>query len=444
MSLVGAARVIIAVGRGIGSIRGWQVWTLKAPLRAYVSINVSLTVAVASVFSVIAPWSVRELAVYLGLLLCGLIAIESTRRVLEVRGNIGRDLQTVWYLAIAVALPPAYALLAPIPLTAYRLWRQRRVPVYRRVFSNATISLAYGTASVVFHLVPPQVAGESPGSGLHALTWTALVAACGMAAWLVNNGLLAGAVRLADPQARLRDLFGNAEGFVSDAIELSLAVSVTLLVAVNPVLMVLALPPVVLYRRYLMTAQLAAHGRIDADTGLLNAATWRREAEIEFFRALRARVPLALVMIAVDNFPGVSEAVGRAAGGQVLHSIAKILTENLRTPGLVGRVGDEELAILLPRMQAAEARRLGERLRDQVAAQSIAVEDAKHSVFVFRLTISIGIAVLNESRRALAELISDADSAVTTAKNSGPNRVYVLPDPSGEPGAAAGEQPHPS
>jgi diguanylate cyclase (GGDEF)-like protein len=398
-------------------------------------------VAVASAFAVIGRWSVRDLAVYLGLLVCGLIAIESTSTVLEVRGNIGRDLQTVWYLAIAVALPPAYALLAPFPLTAYRLWRQRRVPVYRRVFSNATISLAYGCASVVFHLTPARIGGESPGTGLHALTWAALAAACGLAAWLVNNGLLAGAVRLADPQARLRDLFGNAEGFISDAIELSLAVSVTLLVAVNPVLMVLALPPVALYRRYLMSAQLAAHGRIDGNTGLLNAGTWRREAEIEFFRALRARVPLALVMIEVDNFPGVSESVGRAAGDQVLRSIAKAVTENLRVPGLIGRVGDEEFAILLPRMHAAEARRVGERLRDHVAAQSIAVEDAKHAVFVFRLTVSIGIAVLNEGRRALAELISDADTAVAAAKNSGRNRVYVLPTPAGEGGAAAGEQP---
>lgn len=434
MGPVRVARVVITVGRGIRSIRDWQVWTLKAPLRAYITINVSLTAAVASAFAVIGQWSVRDLAVYLGLLVCGLIAIESTRTVLEVRGNIGRDLQTVWYLAIAIALPPAYALLAPFPLTAYRLWRQRRVPVYRRVFSNATISLAYGCASVVFHLVPQRIGGQAPASGLHALTWTALVVACGMAAWLVNNGLLAGAVRLADPQARLRDLFGNAEGFISDAIELSLAVSVAVLVAVNPVLMVMALPPVVLYRRYLMTAQLAAHGRIDATTGLLNAATWRREAEIEFFRALRARVPLALVVIDVDNFPGVCEAVGRAASGQVLRSIAKVLTENLRAPGLVGRVGDEEFAILLPRVHAAEARRVGERLRDHVAGQSIAVENAKHSVFVFRLTVSIGIAVLNESRRALAELISDADSAVATAKNSGHNRVYLLPAQAGESG----------
>jgi hypothetical protein len=40
-----------------------------------------------------------------------------------VHGTVGRDLLTVWYLAIAVTLPPVYALAAPVPLCAYRLWR---------------------------------------------------------------------------------------------------------------------------------------------------------------------------------------------------------------------------------------------------------------------------------------------------------------------------------
>ena len=419
---------VSAIGRGFGGIRDWQVWSLRTPLRTYITINVGLAVAVASVLAWFTRWNGIDIGVALGLLACGVIAIESTRGVREARGVI-RDLLTVWYLAIAIALPPAYALLAPILLTAYRLWRARVGFVYRRVFSNATIGLAYGSASVLFHVLPARIAGDAPGTGLHVLTWTGLAAGCAAVAWFINNGLLAGAMRLAYPRARLPDLFGSREGMLSDAIELSLAVSMALVVAINPVLMVLALPAVVLYRRSLMTAQLGSQTRIDASTGLLNATTWRMEAEVEFFRALRARAPLALVMVDVDHFSSVNETVGHAAGDQVLQAIAKCLSDNLRAPGLVGRFGGEEFAILLPRTHAADARRIAERLRDHVAAESIAIEDGRHAGFMFRLTVSIGIAVLSQSRQALAELIKDAGTAVSEAKNSGRNRVCVLAGP---------------
>ena len=42
------------------------------------------------------------------------------------RGTLTRDLQSVWYLAIAIVLPPFFALAAPVPLTAYKLWRVPR------------------------------------------------------------------------------------------------------------------------------------------------------------------------------------------------------------------------------------------------------------------------------------------------------------------------------
>lgn len=419
---------VSGIRRGFGSIRDWQVWTLGTPLRTYIIINVGLAAALASIFAWFAKWNVIDIGVALGLLACGAIAIESTRGVREARGVI-RDLLTVWYLAIAITLPPVYALLAPIPLTAYRLWRARIGFVYRRVFSNATIGLAYGSASVVFHALPARIAGDAPGTGFHVLTWTGLAAGCAAMAWFINNGLLAGAMRLAYPHARLPELFGSSEGMLSDAIELSLALSMALVVAINPVLMVLALPAVVLYRRSLMTAQLGAQTRIDPGTGLLNARAWRMEAEVEFFRALRAHAPLALVMVDVDHFSSVNETVGHAAGDQVLRALARSLSDNLRTPGLVGRLGGEEFAILLPRTHATDARRIAERLRDHVAAESIEVENGRHAGFMFRLTVSIGIAVLSQSRRALAELINDAGTAVSEAKNSGRNRVCVLAGP---------------
>ncbi len=325
---------------------------------------------------------------------------------------------------IAITLPPVFAFAAPIPLTAYRLARDRRAFAYRRVFSNATLILAYGAASVAFHAAPAGIAGPQPGTGLHVLTWTGVAAGCGVLTWLINHGLLVGAIRLADPEARIGDLYGDR--LVSDLIEFSMAVSLALVVAINPVLMVLALPSVLLYRRYLMSAQLVTHARIDAATGVLNAPMWRHEAEAEVLQALRARTPLALVVVEIDHFSSVKETAGREAADQVLRRVAGILTQTVQEAGQAGRLGGEEFAVVLPTASEAQARRLGERIRDHVAGEPVAIEDDSHAGYVFRLTVSIGVALLDQSGKARASLMRDADAALAEAKATGRNRVCVF------------------
>jgi len=270
-------------------IRDWQIWTLPVLPQSYISAVIALAGGAVIAVGLSVQWRSLHIAVFAALLACGIIAIESTRAVKEAHGSLVRDLQSVWYLAIAIVLPPFYALAAPVPLLVYKLWRQRGMVVYRRVFSNATISLAYGCAAWLFHSVPSAIAGTTPGTGTHVLAWTGVVAGCGVLAWAANVGLILLAMRVTDRVTRVRDMFGSREGLVSDLIELTFGVSLALVVAINPVLMALALPSVVLYRRYLMQAQLVAQARMDSKTGLLNAGTWRREAEVEFFRALPAR-----------------------------------------------------------------------------------------------------------------------------------------------------------
>jgi diguanylate cyclase (GGDEF)-like protein len=408
------------------ALRASQVWELREPLRSYVVGVPVLYVAVLTVAGASTAWRVRSALVFLALIACGMAATEATRAVREPQGTLARDLQSVWYLAIAITLPPFYALAAPIPLAIHKLWRTRRMLIYRRVFSHAAIGLAYGLASFVFHSMPGTVAGPEPGDGLHALSWVAAVAACGLIAVIVNYGSVLVAIRLSDPDARVRDLVGSRDSLTTDLLELSLAVSLTLVVAINPVLMALALPTVVLCRRYLMQSQLVAQARIDAKTGVLNAGTWQREATAEFYRALRSDTPLALIMVDIDHFDSVNETAGLDAGDQVLQGIARTLTENLQGSGLVGRFGGEQFAILLPQTEETQARRIAERLRDHVAGEPIAIQDGSHAGFVFRLTISIGIAILDRSRRALAELIGAADGALSEAKATGRNKVCVV------------------
>lgn len=413
--------------RAVVGVRRWQVWTLREPLRGYIVSVPVLAVGVAAFVAAHTTWRIYDVMIFLALLACGIVAIESTRSVRETHGVVRRDLQTVWYLAIATALPPAYALLAPVPLTIYKLWRVRRGFAYRRVFSNATISLAYGCASLTFHSIPSSIAGAHPGSAAHALSWTSILVCCGIIAWVINNGLLLAAIKMADPSSHvIREQFGNRDAVVSDLIELSLAVSLSLVVAINPVLMALALPSVVLYRRYLIHAQQGALHRIDAKTGLLNAGTWQHEAEVEIFRALQNGTSLAIAIVDIDDFKAVTGSAGSLVADQLLRDIAGMLRDQLPEYNLIGRLVGEELAILLPQTDLEQARRLSERLRDHIAGEPIAIESGDQAGFVFRLTVCIGVAVLTESRRALQELVGAADSALSRAKSSGWNKVYVV------------------
>jgi diguanylate cyclase (GGDEF)-like protein len=415
------------------SIRRWQVWTLPRSIRWYVLGIDALAVGAICWALVHTRAGSFDVLLAAALIACGIVAIESTRSVKEAHGEAVRDLQSVWLLAIAVTLPPVFAFLAPFLLMVYKLFRVPRLVIYRRVLSNATLSLAYGCVSVVFHSIPDSVAGTFPGTGRHALTWTATVAACGLLGWAINCWLIVIAIKISDRAVRVRDLVGSREAIASDLLELSLAVSLTLVVRINPILMALALPSVVLCKRSIMRSQLVSHARIDDKTGLLNAGTWQREAEAEFFRALRAHTPLALAMVNIDHFSDVDDMAGQLVRDQLIRDIAGMLKDQLPDHDLIGRFGSGEFAILLPQTNRAEALRISERLRDHIAGEPIAIESGSQEGFVFRLTVSIGVAVLNESRHALAELIGAADSALGRARSTGWSKVYVLPDVSDEP-----------
>jgi diguanylate cyclase (GGDEF)-like protein len=416
------------------SVTRWQAWSLGEPLRSLVITVVALAVAVIVIASARTSWRLSDLAIFAALLACGIITIESSRAVGEAHGTVGRDLQTVWYLAMAITLPPAYALVAPVPLCAYRLHRVRSGFAYRRIYSNATLSLAYGTAALVFHAVPRSVAGHTPGSGTHVITWTAVVAGCGGAAWLINNGFLLAAIKLSERGASVRDLFVNREASASDLIELTLAVSLALVVGINPVLMALSLPSIVLYRRYLMHSQLVAQARIDPKTGLLNAGTWQHEAEVEFARAQRTGMPLAVAMVDIDHFKTVNDTVGHPAGDRVLRGIAGSLAEDLRGYDLTGRFGGDKFAILFPHTGVSEARRISERLRDKIAGDPVVIEDGSHAGYIFRLTVSAGVAATDVPGCSFGELVAAADAALAQAKDAGRNRVGVLTDTAGPAG----------
>jgi diguanylate cyclase (GGDEF)-like protein len=426
-------------------IRGWPVWSLPRLPRAYVIGVPMLAAAAVARATARTDWHLTQAGVFLLLLGCAAAMLEATRDVKLRQDSLTRDLQRVWYLTMAVLLPPVYVMLAPLPLVALKQWRVQKNVVYRRVFSAAAIGLAYGAGSVVFHALLGRLGGGSSASTAHAMAWLGAIAGAAVTGWVINDWLIVIAVKLTDRSARVRKIMFSSEAAVTDLVATCLAALVAFALSFSLAALIVALPVVLMQKRFLMHAQLTAEARTDAKTGLLNAAAWQRDAAMELSRARSYRPSASVAIIDIDHFKAVNDTYGHLAGDRVLRAIADRFKAQLREGDLIGRFGGEEFAVLLPHTAATEAGRVAERLRGRIADEPIAVGDGRDTGVLVDITVSVGVAELAEAGQDLDELLAAADAALYQAKDAGRNRICVvaramagrIPAPRG-PGPAAG------
>ena len=406
--------------------RDWAWWQLPWLLRCYVGVVPVAAAVLACVAAAETTWQAADAAKFVLLLGCGLISVAATPRVVYRHGGMTRDFITVWVLPIAILLPPFYAMVTPIPLYVLTQFWVFRGIVYRRVFTVGAIALAYGAASVLFRAFPASFAGGTIGTGTHALTWAIAVAICEQVARRGHQVLIMGGIKLSDPAIRVIPQELNREALVADFTEFDLGVLITIVVAVNAVLAIFAVPTVLLVRRFMMHGQLLAQSRIDTKTGLLNASTWEREAATEIARAVRTGVPLALALVDIDHFKLVNDTYGHLVGDKALRAVTDALRSQLRAYDLAGRFGGEEFAILLPHTREVDALTVAERLRVYIADLSIPVRDNDEAGPFVKVTISVGVAALDGASRELTQMLAAADAALYHAKETGRNKTHVV------------------
>ena len=409
------------------SVRGWLWWQLPVALRCYVAGVPVAAIAVLVVTVANTHWRLHDLATFLVLACCGMISVASTPRIMYSYPGLTRDFSTVWVLPTAILLPPVYAAIMPIPIVVVLQLFVHRGIFHRAVFTAASISLPYVAASLIFHSLPASFAGGTVGTGLHALTWVVGVAVCEIIGGRGHHFLILAAVKLSDPKVRLRDLEWNRELLQGDFVELDLGALITLAVALTPALVAIALPTVLLVRRFLVFPILVAQSRTDAKTGLLNVSTWEKEAEGEISRSVRSRHPVALALIDIDHFKVVNDTYGHLVGDRVLKAVAEALTSQSRDYDRVGRFGGEEFVVLLAQTTEADALKIASRLKAHVENLAVPVDD-RPGAPVVQITISIGVtAVAKGEKHELIDLLAAADSALYHAKQAGRNRVAVAP-----------------
>ena len=124
----------------------------------------------------------------------------------------------------------------------------------------------------------------------------------------------------------------------------------------------------------------------------------------------------AIAMLDIDFFKRVNDTHGHDAGDAVLRSVAKVLKGCIHGQDLLARFGGEEFCLISPDLPADHIYAYYERIRNQIAATSIAVDGKSLSV-----TLSIG--VCNLDGLGLEDKLAMADSALYHSKTNGRNRV---------------------
>jgi two-component system cell cycle response regulator len=128
--------------------------------------------------------------------------------------------------------------------------------------------------------------------------------------------------------------------------------------------------------------------------------------------------PLACLMVDIDFFKKVNDALGHDAGDQVLKEVAARLTTSIRGSDLACRTGGEEFAVIMPRTEEPSAQEIAERLLRAMADEPVTLDNGVDVA----ITVSIGVSYLGQTD-SLASVLKRADEALYRSKENGRNRI---------------------
>jgi diguanylate cyclase (GGDEF)-like protein len=165
-------------------------------------------------------------------------------------------------------------------------------------------------------------------------------------------------------------------------------------------------------------------------TGVFNRRHLLDLGEREFRRARRFQRQLSVAIIDVDNFHTVNETYGVDAGNQVLRAVADVFKTNIRLVDVLGRINGEEFALILTETDQPGALIISDRLRQLIASSPIITTTGR-----VKITVSMGVAIMDPTIPHLDSLLSCARAALEQAQQAGRNRVQIYQRPASKPQA---------
>jgi diguanylate cyclase (GGDEF)-like protein/PAS domain S-box-containing protein len=158
----------------------------------------------------------------------------------------------------------------------------------------------------------------------------------------------------------------------------------------------------------------------DPLTGLANRTRFLDQLDHTLHQAEPRTDPIAVLLLDVDDFKSVNDALGHAFGDQLLEALARRLASATRAGDTLARIGGDEFALLLASgAMPRTAKHVAQRITRQLTSP-FHVAGTEMSV-----SVSMGIAVSRPSRDASEDLLRDADLAMYLAKQKGKGRVEM-------------------
>jgi diguanylate cyclase (GGDEF)-like protein len=161
---------------------------------------------------------------------------------------------------------------------------------------------------------------------------------------------------------------------------------------------------------------------IDSLTGLNNRRQIMQLAELEFQRARRFHHPMSVLVLDLDGLKQINDTFGHLVGDRALQLVAEQGKKQIREVDSFGRIGGDEFTILLVETALEGARTTAERIHHNITKKPI---DTQHDSFY--VTVSIGVASLDEKHTSLNDLLAQADEALIKAKKAGKDQILVSP-----------------
>ena len=173
-------------------------------------------------------------------------------------------------------------------------------------------------------------------------------------------------------------------------------------------------------KRKLIEKELQQQATTDPLTGILNRRAFFDKARRELLRSIRYHRKVSVLMLDIDHFKEINDSHGHQGGDEILKLFAKEAANPLRTSDLIGRIGGEEFAIILPETDSGKALKIAERIR-----QLIQKIDASIGQKAVHFTVSVGVSEVAKGEKEISAALNRADIALYRAKDLGRNRVCI-------------------
>ncbi len=166
----------------------------------------------------------------------------------------------------------------------------------------------------------------------------------------------------------------------------------------------------------------------DTLTGLPNRRALDARIDNEVQRSIRYGRSFAVLMMDLDGFKAINDTWGHVYGDQVLHEISQYMNEALRSSDFLARYGGDELTMIIPESDADSAGKIGEKIRERMAAFEITLPDGTRQ----KLGVSGGIAIYPRHGRTASDMLRAADEALYRAKRHSRGSFVIAREGTGE------------